>query len=114
MILTPSSESQTLTFIPNKDIVGTGVVKLTPSGTNRSVEYTAVFADSKEFTTATVTIDIREGTEYDIEVLFDDVVVYKDIAFATAQVAKEYQTVTVDDIRVHVTDNNYFNLPKDE
>lgn len=115
MILLPTTEAQTITFIPTRDVGGmSGQIRLTRKGTGNEVIVPVDFVNEREFTTATTVIGVVEGFSYtvrvDLIVEDENIEIYRDSAFTTVQDAEEYQTIT--SAIEHPTDNT-FNLPND-
>lgn len=109
----PIITTQTITFIPDTEIVdGTlADINLTRSGTGESITFQTELMNDREYTTATMNFEAKEGFNYEVEVVLNDVIIYTDFLFVTDQDPEEYQTITD---AVENTTSNQFNFPNDE
>lgn len=115
MIITPSTDPQVLTIIPNVSVTDgdTGTVRLTRNGADDTAEVPVTLANNNEWVNVSGTFTVVEGAWYSLTLIIDNNEVYRDIVYATSQEPDEYRILTATDAVLHESDNT-FNLPNDE
>lgn len=106
-ILTTSSQSQDVKFIPRKTVVGNIDFKLRDETLNSSTTYNVPFTVSSDYYVASLTLSLLEGRFYELTVLSGSEIIYRDKIFCTDQEINQsindYYTINQG---VYITENS--------
>ena len=83
-VLTTSTDSQTLKFIP-REYVTNIILKLRDDSTNDITTANIVSSTDRDYMVVNTTFDLKEGHFYDLTILSGSDVIYKDKIFCTDQ-----------------------------
>lgn len=106
IVLTTSTDPQTITFVP-REVILSGKLILTEKRTRDSIEVIATFQENGNYTESTNSFNLIEGVKYSLEVVSDsNDIVYRDMIKCTDQTEYDkYNTQEGDYIEAEVSDN---------